>query len=88
MIVTFVILIIRSCPNRPADCDWATYNSPNPNGQVINGALVGGPDNEDRYVDSRKNYVQNEVALDYNAGFQAALAGLLHAQLVGHMARS
>lgn len=39
--------------------------------------MVGGPsDNRDSYVDDRENYQTNEVALDYNAGFQASLAAL------------
>jgi hypothetical protein len=37
---------------------------------------VGGPDKSDKYTDSRTNYVQNEVTIDYNAGFTGALAGL------------
>jgi hypothetical protein len=32
------------------------------------GALVGGPSSDDGYIDSRPDYVRNEVALDYNAG--------------------
>lgn len=40
------------------------------------GALVGGPDSNDKHNDSTGDYVQNEVALDYNAGFVGALAGL------------
>lgn len=66
-----------SCPNQPASCGWNEFNSPNPNGQVLNGALAGGPDINDNYQDNRDNYQQNEVALDYNAGFQSALAGLI-----------
>ena len=43
---------------------------------TLNGALVGGPDNQGgSYQDSQDNYVTNEVAIDYNAGFQSALAG-------------
>jgi endoglucanase len=38
--------------------------------------LVGGPDSNDNYNDDRTNYVSNEVATDYNAGFQGAVAGL------------
>ena len=44
--------------------------------KVLNGALVGGPDHNDNYNDDRGNFVSNEVATDYNAGFQSALAGL------------
>ncbi|MEM1297609.1 MAG: glycoside hydrolase family 9 protein, partial [Verrucomicrobiota bacterium] len=41
---------------------------------VLYGALVGGPNASDEYTDDRGNYITNEVALDYNAGFQGALA--------------
>ena len=30
------------------------------------------------YNDARNDYVMNEVALDYNSGFQMAVAGLLN----------
>jgi hypothetical protein len=71
-----------SCPNRPAVCDYNTgYSNPGPNPQTLYGALVGGPDTQDNYNDSRDDYVQNEVATDYNAGFQSALAGLVQAQI-------
>lgn len=39
------------------------------------GALVGGPSADDTYNDSCSDYVHNEVATDYNAGFQSAVAG-------------
>ena len=73
----------RSCPNRPATCDYSALNNPNANPQVLNGALAGGPDRNDFYQDDRNNYQCNEVALDYNAGFQAAVAGIIKAQLKG-----
>jgi len=41
------------------------------------GALCGGPGENDEWADDRTDYVRNEVALDYNAGFQSALAGVL-----------
>ncbi|MBN2533275.1 MAG: glycoside hydrolase family 9 protein [Spirochaetales bacterium] len=40
------------------------------------GALASGPDGNDHHVDSTKEYSYNEVAIDYNAGFVGALAGL------------
>ena len=40
------------------------------------GALVGGPNNQDVYTDKRSDYVSNEVACDYNAGFTSLIAGL------------
>ena len=43
---------------------------------TLYGALVGGPDQWDNYNDDRNDYVANEVACDYNAGFQSALAAL------------
>ena len=49
-----------------------------PNPHILTGALVGGPDQNDQYKDSRNDYVHNEVADDYNAAFQSALAALLH----------
>ncbi len=51
-------------------------NDPVLNRHVLTGALVGGPSspNDNAYVDDRNNYITNEVALDYNAGFTGALA--------------
>ena len=37
--------------------------------------LVGGPNLSDEYVDDRGDYIANEVACDYNAGFTAAWRG-------------
>nr|AXQ39836.1 beta-1,4-endoglucanase [Loboptera decipiens] len=65
-----------SCPDAPATCDWNTYNGGQANAHVLYGALVGGPDSSDNYQDIRQDYVHNEVACDYNAGFQSALAAL------------
>ena len=39
------------------------------------GALVGGPDSNDKHVDVTYDYVYNEVAIDYNAAVVGALAG-------------
>nr|XP_002122707.2 endoglucanase 13 [Ciona intestinalis] len=65
-----------SCPPRPQQCNWASEESPQPNHFVLNGALVGGPDYNDNFQDRRNNFKQSEVALDYNAGFQGAVAAL------------
>ena len=65
-----------SCPSAPKKCGWSNANDPKPNAHVLKGALVGGPDSNDNYKDDRKDYVMNEVATDYNAGFQSAVAGL------------
>lgn len=43
---------------------------------VLWGALVGGPDAGDWHRDITKDYIYNEVAVDYNAAFVGACAGL------------
>ncbi|XP_076451288.1 endoglucanase E-4-like [Babylonia areolata] len=63
-----------SCPMKPAPCGWEAQQNPGPNPHVLYGALVGGPGSSDQYQDDRKDYIHNEVACDYNAGFQAAVA--------------
>ena len=66
-----------TCPDKPAVCDWGTYSGNQENAHVLYGALVGGPkDAYDTYEDIRTDFIMNEVATDYNAGFQGALAGL------------
>ncbi|XP_046566268.1 endoglucanase 4-like isoform X3 [Haliotis rubra] len=65
-----------SCPWPPAPCGPQVMSSHAPNVHTLYGAMVGGPDSSDGYKDDRSNYVNNEVACDYNAGFQAAVAGL------------
>ncbi|XP_046566271.1 endoglucanase 4-like [Haliotis rubra] len=65
-----------SCPWSPSSCGPQVMSSHAPNVHTLYGALVGGPDDSDGYKDDRSNYVNNEVACDYNAGFQAAVAGL------------
>lgn len=75
-----------SCPDRPRNCSWADFARPAPNPQVLYGALVSGPDENDFYEDVRREYVYNEVTLDYNAGFQSAVAGLRHLELASSSA--
>lgn len=48
---------------------------------MLYGALVSGPDENDNYKDLRQEYIYNEVTLDYNAGFQSAVAGLRQLEL-------
>ncbi|XP_059173955.1 endoglucanase 4-like isoform X2 [Physella acuta] len=74
-----------SCPDKPAPCGYTEANSPAPNPQVLTGALVGGPEEQDNYVDVRTDYVLNEVAIDYNSGFTGALAGIIYLQSTNHM---
>ncbi|KAK5637982.1 hypothetical protein RI129_012277 [Pyrocoelia pectoralis] len=67
-----------SCPAKPSPCGWEAYKSKDPNPQILYGALVSGPDQNDYYEDVRDEFLYNEVTLDYNAGFQSAVAGLIH----------
>ncbi|CAI9091737.1 OLC1v1026841C1 [Oldenlandia corymbosa var. corymbosa] len=52
--------------------DWFNRDAPNPN--VIEGAIVGGPDQSDNYDDSRGNYQQNEPATANTAPLVGPLA--------------
>nr|CAD7573961.1 unnamed protein product [Timema californicum] len=72
-----------SCPDLPEPCGWKDFHRRGPNSQILYGALVSGPDENDNYKDDREEYVYNEVTLDYNAGFQSAVAGLQYLRLLG-----
>ncbi|GAA4458963.1 glycoside hydrolase family 9 protein [Phytohabitans houttuyneae] len=57
---------------------WDSMTTPTATRHVLYGALVGGPSSpDDSYKDERNDYVMNEVATDYNAGFTSALARLV-----------
>ncbi|KAK3105202.1 hypothetical protein FSP39_019643 [Pinctada imbricata] len=71
-----------------AGCSWNEFNSGAPNPHILKGALVGGPGSNDDYNDDRKDFAKNEVACDYNAGFQSALAGLEHFNAAGALPAS
>lgn len=61
--------------HRTAHSSWGdSMTTPNYHRHVLIGALVGGPGNDDSYTDDVNNYINNEVATDYNAGFVGALA--------------
>ncbi|WP_077057300.1 glycoside hydrolase family 9 protein [Streptomyces sp. MP131-18] len=64
--------------HRTAHGSWTDQlTAPEETRHVLYGALVGGPGSaDDRYTDSRQDYVANEVATDYNAAFSGALAHL------------
>ncbi|KAJ3044447.1 hypothetical protein HK097_001459 [Rhizophlyctis rosea] len=51
--------------------------SPTPNRHILYGALVGGPELNDSYVDNRNDYVYTEVTQDYNAAFQGLMGALV-----------
>ncbi len=68
----------RNPHHRTAHGSWTdNIQQPEQTRHVLYGALVGGPGQaNDSYVDSRQDYVANEVALDYNAAYTGALAKL------------
>ncbi|XP_077990957.1 uncharacterized protein LOC144445289 [Glandiceps talaboti] len=70
---------LSSAGDGPQGLDALLSDDPNPH--CLEGALVGGPDMEDYYTDTRQDYRANEVACDFNAGFQSAVAGKLRFKL-------
>lgn len=73
----FLRIYFSSCPDIPNRCGWKQFASKGPNPQILYGALVSGPDQNDNYKDLREEFLYNEVTLDYNAGFQSATAGII-----------
>lgn len=53
-------------------------HSPAPNPNVLVGAVVGGPDKNDRFPDQRSDYEQSEPTTYINAPLVGALAYLAH----------
>jgi len=70
----------RNPHHRTAHNSWTDQLTfPVESRHVLYGALVGGPSSPNdgaSYSDDRGNFVNNEVATDYNAGFTGALARL------------
>lgn len=50
---------------------------PETNRHILYGALAGGPNEDGSYEDDRQNYINNEVADDYNAGLTALLCKMV-----------
>ncbi len=48
-----------------------------PHAHVLYGALVGGPNQNGEYTDNISQYQYTEVAIDYNAGYTAALCAMV-----------
>lgn len=68
------------CPGDLAKtCDWAAFNSAGPNANVLMGALVGGPGQDDVFADARQNEKTNEARVFYVAG-SAGGATVRHVQ--------
>ena len=74
-LIIFVLLTVSSCLPPPDTCGWDHMLSEEPNIYTLSGALVGGPDLFGNHIDERTNSDGNSVAIDYNAGFTAAVAG-------------
>jgi hypothetical protein len=54
---------------------WGDPDNPTENRHILWGALVSGPENmNDEHVDKRGNYAGNEVTIDYNSAFLAAIS--------------
>ena len=76
---SFVVGFGENSPQHPhhrtAHSSWTDQmTSPTYHRHTIYGALVGGPGSTDDYSDKIDNFVNNEIACDYNAGFTGALA--------------
>lgn len=64
--------------HRTAHGSWKNaLETPATNRHILYGALVGGPNEDGSYEDDRGNYINNEVATDYNAGFTALLCKMI-----------
>jgi hypothetical protein len=64
--------------HRTSHGSWSdSQTNPANHRHILYGALVGGPSVNDSYTDSISDFVSNEVATDYNAGFTGALAKMM-----------
>ena len=61
--------------HRTAHGSWVNNrDEPVETRNILMGALVGGPDLQDNWVDDRNDWIRNEVGVGYNAAFTGALA--------------
>ncbi|MGL5942097.1 MAG: glycoside hydrolase family 9 protein [Waterburya sp.] len=61
--------------HRTAHGSWDnSMKEPIDNRNLLIGALVGGPDEQENWEDDRTDWIRNEVGVGYNAGFTGALA--------------
>ena len=75
---SYVVGFGKNPPQRPhhrtAHGTWLDKRDiPDYHRHVLYGALVGGPTKSDSYKDDIEDYILNEVATDYNAGFVGVL---------------
>lgn len=66
---------------RAQPCDCTALFNPGCNPNTIYGALVGGPNENDEFPNTRWDFTSAEVALDWNAGFTGMLAGLAESRI-------
>lgn len=63
--------------HRGSHGSWSdSMKDPEQQRHILYGAVVGGPQGDTGYAEDRGDYVQNEVATDYNSGFTSAVAAL------------
>lgn len=61
--------------HRTAHGSWLnTMSQPQQTRNILMGALVGGPDQQDNWEDDRADWIRNEVGVGYNATLTGALA--------------
>lgn len=65
-----------SCNGPTGPCGYDQYNRDISNPNELTGAMVGGPDANDRFSDTRDNYVGNEPGVDYVTSLLTPLASL------------
>lgn len=63
-------------PHHRAASGLTKCEDPDEHRYVLYGALAGGPGAQDEHRDITKDYIYNEVTIDYNAAFVGASAGL------------
>lgn len=63
-------------PHHRACSGLTKCEDPDEHRYVLYGALAGGPGNQDEHNDITKDWIYNEVTIDYNAAFVGACAGL------------
>ncbi len=78
----YVVGLDESSPKNPhhrtAHGSWKNaMDTPVDSRHILYGALVGGPSETGSYEDDRGNFINNEVATDYNAGFTSLLCKMV-----------
>ena len=68
---------MRDHPAKVGCKDGNYYSSPNPNPNIHVGAIVGGPNSNDGFTDSRSDYDHLEPTTYMNAAFVGSVAALL-----------